>query len=202
MSHGNLTSDVKGVKFLWEENLSNNTSLAFLPWAHVFGLTSELHSLVSTGSALGVVPSRDLIMECLPLVRPTVILSVPALFNRIFDGVMKAVKNSSPLKQLLFRRALAISRQRNLLLEKGAEVPFLLQCAHKLADRLVLSSVRNRLGGRLKFMASGGAAVGLTVLHFFEDIGVPVLEGYGLTETAPMITASGIRWDHRRLLLY
>lgn len=172
--------------------------MAFLPWAHVFGQSCELYALMATGSKLGIVPSREEILECLPLIKPTIICSVPTLFNKVYAGVMKGVAAQSPLKQKLFHKALSVSRERNVLLEMQQEPGFLLNFKHNIADKVVLSKIREKLGGRLRFMASGGAATSVKVLQFFEDVGIPVCEGYGLTETSPVITASCDRWSQRR----
>jgi long-chain acyl-CoA synthetase len=79
--------------------------------------------------------------------------------------------------------ALQVARDRNALLELGKSVPWSLNVQHKLYDRIVLSKIREKFGGRLRYMGSGGAACSLPVLQFFEDIGIPICEGYGLTET-------------------
>jgi len=200
LTHGNIVSDIIGGRHLNREELhGDHTSLAFLPWAHVYGLTSELNSMISSGSALAIVPHRDQLLECLQMAKPTVIFSVPVLFNRIYDGIMKNVAAGPAINRTLFHFALHTARKRNTLLEKGQSVGPILAMQHRLVDKIVLSKIRDRLGGRLRFMGSGGAAAGMEVLKFFEDIGIPIVEGYGLTETAPMITASATGWHNRRL---
>lgn len=185
-------------RVVYGQSLNNHTSLAFLPWAHVFGQSCELYALMATGSKLGIVPSREEILQCIPLLRPTIILSVPTLFNKVYAGVMKGVAAQSPLKQKLFHMALSISRERNELMEMHKDPGFFLNLQHSIADKVVLSKIREKLGGRLRFMASGGAATSVKVLQFFEDLGIPVCEGYGLTETAPVIAASCDNWNVRR----
>lgn len=175
------------------------TSLAFLPWAHVYGMTTELNAMTSAGCAMAIVPHRDQIVECIDLAKPSVIVSVPVLFNKVFDGVMKNVATQSAIKQKLFHFALANARKRNHNLEFGKAVPFHVEMLNKLFDKLVFAKIREKLGGNLKYMGSGGAAASMQVLQFFEDIGVPVCEGYGLTETAPIMTANSIDWANKRL---
>ena len=85
LSHRNIASNIQGVKKLLKYELGHNVSLAFLPWAHVFGQVNELHSLLSTGSTLAIVPHRDQILECLAMVKPTVIFSVPIMYNKVRD---------------------------------------------------------------------------------------------------------------------
>jgi len=199
LSHDNVCANLRGLKALWKDELNNHISLAFLPWAHVFGQTAELHSLLATGSALAIVSNREQILESLAIVRPTIILSVPVLFNRVYDGVQKKIKEGSVVARSVFNTALAISRRRNECLEFGQPVSAMLNLKWRLADKIVFSKIRERLGGRLRFMASGGAATSLPVVQFFEDIGIPICEGYGLTETAPVITAGANNWHSRRL---
>jgi len=199
LSHGNVVANLRGLDYLWQAELEDNTSLAFLPWAHVFGQTAELHSLLAIGSALGIVSKREEILEAIPLIRPTVIMSVPVLFNKVYDGVMKVINEGSPLKKKLFFAALGVARERNQLLEFGQTPSAFLDFKFNLADKVVLSKVRERLGGRMKFFAAGGAATSITVLEFFEDIGIPICEGYGLTETSPVISSGANDWETRRL---
>lgn len=198
--HRNICSNIiDGKSMLKDDIVKNNVSLSFLPWAHIYGQSTELHSLLSTGSTLAIVPHRDQILECLAIVKPTVIFSVPMLFNRVYDGVMKVMNTSSPIKRGLFNYAMSVARQRNHLLEFHQPVPAFLNWKFNLMDKIVLSKIRGRLGGNLQRCGAGGAATSPLVLQFFEDIGIPVMEGYGLTETSPVITAGSYDWSQRRL---
>ena len=199
LSHNNVVSNLKDLQHQWQDNLLEKKSLAYLPWAHVFGQTCELHCLVGTGSALGIVEKREQILECLAMIKPSLLCSVPVLFNRVYDGVLKKISTESPLKQKLFHAALKISRERNQLLENHKPVGAWLNFKHKIVDKIVLSKIRDRLGGNIKMIMSGGAATSLPVLHFFEDIGIPIFEGYGLTESSPVITSNLFGWENRRL---
>jgi long-chain acyl-CoA synthetase len=148
---------------------------------------------------MALVPSREQIIECIGIVQPELMVSVPALFNRIYDGVFKNIRSESALKQKLISYAFQTARKRNELLEFGKPVGSFLEFQHKLFDKIVFSKIRAKFGGKLQYFAAGGAATSLPVLHFFEDVGIPILEGYGLTETSPIITCSGQTWDLRRL---
>eukprot|EP00604_Paraphysomonas_vestita_P000988 CAMPEP_0174819148 /NCGR_PEP_ID=MMETSP1107-20130205/2198_1 /TAXON_ID=36770 /ORGANISM="Paraphysomonas vestita, Strain GFlagA" /LENGTH=397 /DNA_ID=CAMNT_0016032091 /DNA_START=767 /DNA_END=1960 /DNA_ORIENTATION=- len=148
---------------------------------------------------MALCPNREEILEAFNVAKPNVLLSVPALFNRIYDGVHAKVGAGSPIRQKIFHGALAIARERNHRLEYGQSVSAWLDFKHKIADKIVFSKIREVLGGRLQYIGSGGAATSLKVIQFFEDIGVPILEGYGLTETSPVISASADVWEKRRL---
>jgi long-chain acyl-CoA synthetase len=198
--HQNLVSVIVGTRNLNKDHLSNNyTSLAYLPWAHVYGLSTELNSFISAGCAMGLVPSREQILECIGLIKPDVIVSVPILFNKVYDGVMKNVRSLPALKKSLFHFALKNSRERNHALEFGKPVPFFVDFLHKVFDKMVFKPIRDKMGGNLKYMGSGGAAASMEVLQFFEDIGIPVCEGYGLTETSPVMSANSVSWENKRL---
>ena len=177
----------------------NKTSLAFLPWAHVYGQTCELFLLFSTGSAMAIVPHRDLIVDCIGIVKPEILISVPTLFNKIYDGVMKKVSQGSAVSKFLFNRALKISRKKNHLEEFQKPVPFFLQFQFRFYDSLVFKKLRERLGGRLISMTAGGASTNPIIEAFFQDIGIPILGGYGLTETSPVVSGSSLTWESRRI---
>jgi len=203
LSHRNVCGVIHGTNDLYRkydaEFLEHQVSLAYLPWAHVYGMTCEVHQLTSTGSARAIVPSREQILECLQLSKPTCIISVPVLFNRVYDSIMKGISEQSAFRQKLVHYALSVSRERNANLEFGRSVSPFLAWKHNLLDKVIFSKIREKLGGRLKYMAAGGAATSLPVLQFFEDIGIPIMEGYGLTETSPIVTAGTVSWENRRL---
>lgn len=120
---------------------------------------------------------------------------------QVYDAVHAKINASSPVRQKIFFSALSVARERNHKKEYGRPVSSWLEWKYKLADKVSLSSrsftlvqivfskIRDNLGGRLEYIGSGGAATSLKVIQFFEDIGVPILEGYGLTETSPVISA-------------
>jgi long-chain acyl-CoA synthetase len=83
LTHSNIASNLCGLKSLLQAELGRNVSLSFLPWAHVFGQVNELHSLVSSGSSIAIVPSRDQLLECIQIVKPTIFYSVPIMLNRV-----------------------------------------------------------------------------------------------------------------------
>lgn len=118
----------------------------------------------------------------------------------MYDGVYHKVQLASPLRKRLFEKAMHIARDRNHRLEYGLPVSPWLSFMHSVADALVMSKIRAKLmGGQVQWMGSGGAAGNLKMLQFFEDIGLPITEGYGLTETSPVVTCSATNWKYRRL---
>jgi long-chain acyl-CoA synthetase len=119
-------------------------------------------------------------------VQPKLMSAVPMLFNRVYDGVKKKIHDGPMVARVLSNYALHLARKRNELREHGKTVGSFLEWRFQLMDKIVLSKIRARICPTLKYMNSGGAAVGPQVLHFFEDIGIPICEGYGLTETCKL----------------
>mmetsp|Transcript_7444 Transcript_7444/g.10695 ORF Transcript_7444/g.10695 Transcript_7444/m.10695 type:complete len:249 (+) Transcript_7444:963-1709(+) len=163
-------------------------SLAFLPWAHSYGQTCELWGGMSQGSAIGVCRGLPHILDDLQLVKPTILFAVPTLYKKIFDGVHNTLESSSPLKKYLMQRALNLGR-RNADAKHGLrDTPSIIErFQFKVLDRVVLQKIRDRLGGQLSHSFVAGAACPTEVIDFFDDIGISICEGYGLTETSPVI---------------
>lgn len=147
-------SNILALRELKKDELESNISLAFLPWSHLYGLAVELNALLSTGSTLAIT-TREQILENIKLVRPTLIVSVPMLFNRVYDGVHKAIAEASALKRVLFDLSMSIARERNELLENHKSVGAWLEFKHKMADKIVLSKIRDKMGGRVRYMGAG-----------------------------------------------
>jgi len=199
LTHANVSAVVQGSRPLLGEYLFGQVSLAFLPWAHVYGLSCELHGMLANGNALCIVEKRELIMDCLQAAQPTLLMSVPVLYNKIFDGVMKAVHQGPFLRRAIFHHALRVGRDRNALVSAGRPVGPWLALQHRLLDRAVFRKIRDKISPRIQLLTCGGAAMPQPVLEFFEAIGLPVLEGYGLTETAPTVTMNGAALRDRLL---
>jgi long-chain acyl-CoA synthetase len=185
LSHGNLISNinaVQGMLPLTEED----RSLSFLPWAHSFGHTCELHCMLSRGASMAICEAVDKIIANLAEVQPTVLMSVPRIFNRIYDGVNKQMAGRPPLVQKLFRAGLkAASKQK-----KGQALSLVEKATLAVADKIVFTKIRARFGGKLKYAFSGGSALSKDVGEFIDSLGITVYEGYGLTETSPITTAN------------
>lgn len=186
LTHDNLASNVSAIHELMDM-AQDDRSLSFLPWAHSFGQTIELHGLLSMGAAMALAESVEKIIDNLSEVRPTILASVPRIFNRIYDRVQKQIRDKPKPVQDLVRAGLAAASKRR----DGGRLSVLEVAAFEAADRLVFEKVRMRFGGRLKYAISGGAAISREVAEFIDGIGVTVYEGYGLTETSPIATANG-----------
>lgn len=144
---------------------------------------------LSQGASMGICRGISTILEDLQLVRPTVLFSVPALYKKVHDGVHNTMATAGPLRKLMMQKALAIGHV-NALSRNGQRGPLgpIEQLQYSVLDRLVLSKIRDKFGGRMRYGCVAGAACPIEVLNFMDSLGIPICEGYGLTETSPIIT--------------
>ena len=189
LTHANLAGNVTAMNAVFPM-ATEDRSLSFLPWGHSFGQVVELHGLFSMGASMAIAESVDKIIDNLSEVKPTLLFSVPRIFNRIYEGLQRRMATESAVKRALFARLLKVAARRRQLAEQGKEGGPLLRLQHRLLDRVVASKVRARFGGNLRYAFSGGAAISREVAEFIDDLGITVYEGYGLTETSPIATAN------------
>jgi len=201
------TGNPKGVT-LTHENLVQNVlpsaerapvvpedfCLEFLPLCHVFErMLGYLYMYKSVTKAYcSVYHVGDLIAT----IKPTVFASVPRIYEKVYDKVVEKVNSAPAVRRALFNWALGAGRKAypaRLAGQQGGGI------SHAIADKLVLSKVREALGGRVKYCISGGAPLPLFVNEFFQSIGIRILEGYGLTETSPVIAVNGMDGGMTRL---
>jgi len=185
LTHWNIASNVIASGELFPLRPTDR-SLAFLPWAHAFGQTAELHMLFSVGCALGLNDEVPNLLGNLAEVKPTILIAVPRIFNRIYDGVNKQMTERPKLIQKLFAAGISAAtkkkRGETLTLGEGLSLA--------AADKLIFSKVRGRFGGRLRFSVSGSAALAREVAEFVDALGIAVYEGYGMTEASPVVSAN------------
>jgi long-chain acyl-CoA synthetase len=166
-----------------------DVSLAFLPWAHSYGQTCELWCAVAHGASMGVGRGVPQILEDLSLVRPTTLFAVPTLYKRIYDGVHNLMEAANPVRKGLMKKALALGRKRSeARAGSGPELGFVEKLQFGALDGIVLDKIRGRFGGRMRHGFVAGAACPKEIIDFMDDIGIPICEGYGLTETSPIIS--------------
>lgn len=185
LSHDNLCSNINAIHacFTFEPT---DRSLSFLPWAHSFGQTCELHGLLSMGSSVAINDEIPNLVGNLGEVKPTILFAVPRIFNRIYDGVNKQMSERPSIIQGLFKAGISAAAKRS----EGLELGLFEKWQLSLADRLIFTKVRERFGGRLRYAISGSAALSQEVARFIDALGIEVYEGYGLTETSPIATAN------------
>jgi long-chain acyl-CoA synthetase len=185
LTHDNLTSNIHAGTSVFPVTEADRT-LSFLPWAHVFGQTIELHLVTSVGASTAFVSDISKLVDELADVQPTMLVAVPRIFNRIFASVNRELATKPSFVRSLVRTALRAASEEH----EGAKVRPLSRVALRIADRLVFAKVRAKFGGRLKYAISGSAALSPEVAQFIDALGIEVYEGYGLTETSPIVTAN------------
>jgi len=165
--------------------------LSIMPLSHVLERTGGYYAPLFFGAAIYFAESPKTLAEDIKLVKPTAIVSVPRIFEKVFDKIMDKVRASSDFKQKLFYRSLKISRE-YIIAQEAKQEKIFRKILFWAADRFILKKIRHNLGGRLKFSISGGASLNPSIAKFFEAIGIKILEGYGLTETSPIIAVNPI----------
>jgi long-chain acyl-CoA synthetase len=159
----------------------DDVMLLYLPLAHNFGRLMLLEG-AHVGFTIAFLPDPLRVREALLQVRPTVLPSVPRVYEKVHAAVVARFDEATGLKRQLIDWALPIGREVSRLEGEGKPVPRGLRARHRLADRLVFGRVRARLGGRLRIPISGGAPLAKEIADFFDAVGVRIVEGYGLTE--------------------
>ena len=172
-----------------------DSTLSFLPYAHVFERINDIFLAVVYGGEVWISRGADHLGQELGEVQPTVMCSVPRMYEKMYAVVMSHVREASATQRALFSWAIRIGTRHFHASKPGP----LLAAQHRLADRLVLAPLRKRLtGGRLRFFVSGGAALSREVEEFFWAIGVPILNGWGMTETSSGVCSNTL-FEHRFL---
>jgi long-chain acyl-CoA synthetase len=197
LTHGNYTANVEQASSLlpipeWY------TSLLILPWDHCFAHTAGIYTLMKNGASMSSVQIGKTGLETLKNIpvniketRPVFLLSVPALAKNFRKSIEKGIKDKGPSIEKLFKRALEIAYAYNgngWKRGEGATIATKLQ--YKLFDFLIFKKIRQSFGGRLEFFIGGGALLDIELQKFFYAIGIPMFQGYGLTEAAPVISAN------------
>jgi len=164
--------------------------LSFLPLCHSFERTAGYIAVMACGARISYAESIEALGQNLIEVRPTVMISVPRLFERVYNAMHKAIEEGPALRKRIFNWALSVGRRVAELRLSGHIPGPLLQAQHRLAHRLVFQKLHARLGGNLRFAVSGGAALPKHIGEFLLAAGITIIEGYGLTETAPVLTVN------------
>jgi len=187
LTHGNLTYCSRAGYRLYPELDQNQVGISMLPWAHSYALSGELNNWIQFGGSLGFMRDVTTLAEDLKIVKPTYLISVPRVFNKIYDGIQLKMEDAGGLKKKLFDAACAAAKEKRELAEKG-QSSGAVNFKHKLLDKLVFTKIRDAMGGRVTGALTASAAMNKEIAEFFYDIGIPTYDCYGLTETAPAVT--------------
>jgi long-chain acyl-CoA synthetase len=188
LTHGNFVSNIKGALDHIPIN-HDDTLLSFLPISHSFERMAGYYTALSTGAIVSYAESIETVAQNLIEEKPTIVTTVPRLFERIHAQVIKSIESGSAAKRRIFYWALNVGKRYVAERKRGFVSP-LLRTYYALANRLVFSKLKARTGGRIKFFVSGGAALSRELGEFFEAMGIMIVEGYGMTECSPVISAN------------
>ena len=189
LSHGNMMSNVEGTK----QDISFDQTeifLSFLPLSHSFERMGGHFTAFSVGAQVYYAESIETVPDNLREVKPSVVLSVPRLYEKMYAKVREGLKSAPEARQKIFWWAIGVGKEASQYKLKNQSLPIGLGIKHKIADKLVYSKVKDRVGGRLRFFVSGGAPLSKEIAEFFAAADIMILEGYGLSETSPVLTCN------------
>jgi long-chain acyl-CoA synthetase len=189
LTHNNFCSNVSGVGQDFQINPSEDVALSFLPLAHVYGRTLD-YIYIFQGAPLAYVESVDAVAQALLEVRPTVTAAVPRFFEKIYARLVEQGSKNTGVKRMLFDWAMKVAERATPWRTTGAPASPTLKLQWKLADNLVYKKIRLGTGGRLRLICSGGAPLSKNLAEFFWTVGIPIYQGYGLTETSPIVSSN------------
>jgi long-chain acyl-CoA synthetase len=189
LTHDNFLSNIRACVELFQLD-EKDQCLSFLPLSHVFERMAGYYLMLYCGTVIAYAESFDTIPTNLAEIRPTIAISVPRLYEKMYARIMERVLSGPWLRKQVFFGALRLSRSVVTRELAGQPPQWLLKRLAELAKKTIFAKLREHLGGRLRFFVSGGAPLSKEIAEFFLAAGIPIYEGYGLTETAPVIAAN------------
>ncbi len=189
LSHENILCNVEACSERFEIS-AEDQCLSFLPLSHIFERTAGYYLMLYRGVVIAYAESIDTVPANLAEIKPTVVISVPRLYEKMYNRVLERITTGPWLKKQLFFLAIQVGRSKVSREQKNLAPTFLQTILLNLFEKLVFSKIKERLGGRLRFFVSGGAPLVKGIAEFFLAAGIPIYEGYGLTESSPVIAAN------------
>jgi long-chain acyl-CoA synthetase len=188
LTHNNIISNVidAGENYSFSEG---DVPLSVLPLSHVFE-RSAMYLYIYNGMSVHYAESIEKVPENLKEVRPTIFVGVPRIFEKVYARAKLQAAQAGGAKERIFEWAIDTAKEVAIRRADGEDVPVILSLKHKIADRLVYSKLREFFGGRLRFCITGGAALSDDIFLIFTGAGICIMQGYGLTETSPVLTSN------------
>ena len=187
LSHGNFSSNTVDAGECFPDLCDDDRSLSILPWAHSFGQTADLYNFINIGGSVAFMGSVQTIVEDMAKARPTFLIAVPRVFNRVYDGLWAKMDEEGGLPRKLFVMGVEAGKKKRELAAQG-RTSLATDLKYAIADAIVFKKIRTRFGGRLKGAVTGSAMMNPEIAYFFSDLGIPTYDCYGLTETSPAAT--------------
>ncbi len=189
LTHNNMSSNVTDSCATFDFNAGTDVALSFLPLAHVYGRMLD-YIYIFNGVSVAYVESVDLVAQALLEVHPTVIAAVPRFFEKIYARLMEQGSKTTGIKRKLFDWAIDVARRAAPWRTGAGGASPILTAQWAVADKLVYKKIRTGTGGKLRMVFSGGAPLSKDLAEFFWSVGIPIYQGYGLTETSPILTSN------------
>lgn len=189
LTHRNLLSNIEACSELFDIS-DDDQCLSFLPLSHIFERMAGYYFMLSQGVTIAYAENIDSVPVNLTEVQPTIVISVPRLYEKMYARVMERVLDGPWLRKQIFFAAINIGKAHVRRLLKDEPDGPLLKLGLALGRKLVFVKLHERLGGKLRFFISGGAPLSKNIAEFFLAAGIPIYEGYGLTETSPVLAAN------------
>lgn len=188
LSHFNFLGELRGIIDNITLN-SEDSTLAFLPFAHILGRIESLLPLIA-GTHLAFAENINTLSQNLIEVKPTVLISVPRIYEKIYSKIQSEVAAQPKFNQSVFNWAVSLGRKVARLKSDLQPIPLSLEIKYKIADQLVFSKIRQKFGGQIRLTVSGGAPLAANLCEFYHAAGIKIIEGYGLTETTAAVTVN------------
>lgn len=185
LSNANLVSNIKAAHQVINIG-SEDRTLSFLPLCHAFERVAGYYAILGGGAEIFYAESVDTVSKNLVECSPTIVISVPRLFEKMYNIVLKSVQEGSAIKKGIFSWGIGVGKK-----AAKSNSPFV-RIQKALADKLIFNKLKERTGGRVRIFVSGGAALPSEIGSFFEAAGLKITEGYGLTETSPVMTVNPV----------
>ncbi len=188
LTHVNIMSNARDSHAVFP-TYETDVALSFLPLSHVFERIAFYRYLLD-GVTVYFAESLTTVVRDLGRVRPTVMTGVPRVYEKFYAAIQEKVSQAAGLQKALLEWALSVGQARSAAVLNGHPPSRSVRLQYRVADRLVFRKVRARVGGRIRFLISGSAPLSMKIAEFFHAIGLVIIEGYGLTETSPILTAN------------
>ena len=189
LSHKNLISNLGEVSKL-QDNIGDEKFLSFLPLSHVLERMAGHFFAMWSNSKIYYAENIETVGENMAEISPSIVVCVPRFFEKMYNKIIAGLDEAPDKKKKIFYWALKVGKDYTNIIHAKQKVPLSLRFKHTIANTLVYKKVREKLGGNIKFFISGGAPLSPKIAEFFAGIGITILEGYGLTETSPVLTSN------------
>jgi long-chain acyl-CoA synthetase len=189
LTHTNICSNATDSCVIFDMKSGVDLAVSFLPLAHIYGRTMD-YVLLFGGISIAYVEDVNLLSQALLEVHPTVMAAVPRVFEKIYARIIEQGSKNTGVKRRLFDWAMAVAKRAAPWRAGEKPAGSMLKLQWSLADKLVYSKIRVGTGGQLRIVFSGGAPLSKALAEFFWSIGIPIYQGYGLTETSPVLTSN------------